>query len=173
MWWSRASKTHVHEHTSAHRFAHQVRQVSSSDPGMFCIGGMFFSSGCVLALKGLGWHFLVWFGGLFLVLGTLNLGIARGRPVAVRLDGQGASGYYVPTLTWDEVARVGVTKDGKAFAIEVSDIRAVRARQKTVWARLSMVKSIEGGWHILVSQQVVDMPVEDLADAANGFLRRG
>ncbi|MEP1992317.1 MAG: hypothetical protein ABJJ09_11775 [Ascidiaceihabitans sp.] len=131
--------------------------------------GTFFAGGGFVILvwgqEGRGFGVAVFLlGALFLYLGAINCGISRARPVALRLDANGASGYYVPSVTWDEVAMNGVdgADSGASPVFRLHHVQKLRARQKTAWARFGTVATGPQGWHLRVPQLVMDVPVSDL-----------
>lgn len=144
----------------------------------FSLGLPFAAAGAIIVgwgQEGRGFGVAVFLlGALFLFFGVMNFGIARARPVALRLDEDGASGYYVPSVTWDEVEKVGVERpnddDGGRLVFKLKDVQALRNRQKTAWARFGTMATGKEGWHLGVPQLVLDVPVDDLAATAQRFL---
>ncbi|WP_415919645.1 hypothetical protein [Tateyamaria sp. SN6-1] len=117
------------------------------------------------------------FFGLFLVigllltgLGLLNLGIARGRPVALRIDRHGMSGYYVPTLNWTDILRFGRTAPGsQTLAIELFDRAEVRRRQTSLMWRFNLRLPLGGNWHIVVPGEVLEHDLDRIVATAKRF----
>ncbi|MFC6636553.1 hypothetical protein [Sulfitobacter sediminilitoris] len=69
--------------------------------------------------------FFAWFAFTFLAL-------ARRRPVALRMDEKGISGYYVDPATWDEIKDVRAFIAGKGhrfLGFELKDPATFRDRQ--------------------------------------------
>ena len=100
-------------------------------------------------------------GVLLLVFGAMSLGMARGRPVGLRVDAHGVSGYYVPTLDWTEIVRIDRTEPGSTMlGIELFDRIAVRARQRSVISRLNLSLPLSGNWHILVPGDVLEADLD-------------
>ncbi len=115
------------------------------------------------------WLFLV-IGVALLGLGLLNFAIARGQPVALRLDRDGLSGYYIPTLNWTEVLRVGRTQPGRAtLGIELFDKDAVRRRQRSPMMRFNLRLKLGGNWHLVVPGDVLDADLDAVAQTARAF----
>lgn len=88
-----------------------------------------------------GWHFadgLALYGLLmFSGLAVYALGIAWARPVGLRIDQHGLSGYYVASLTWDEIKSVealGLYR-GHGIGLTLKDPQQFVARQ-SVWGRV-------------------------------------
>ncbi|WP_299686109.1 hypothetical protein [uncultured Tateyamaria sp.] len=68
---------------------------------------------------------------LLVVFGTMSLAMARGRPVALRIDRHGVSGYYVRTLNWTDILRFDRMERGSgSLGIELFDRDEVRRRQR-------------------------------------------
>ena len=66
---------------------------------------------------------------LLLWFAALAFGMARGRPVALRLDEHGVSGYYVPTLDWTDILRFDCkAARSPTLGIELFDRSEVRRR---------------------------------------------
>ncbi len=70
-------------------------------------------------------------------LAVFGLGLAIRRPVGLRIDGQGLSGYCTPSLSWDEIDGVEARSfhKGHGVAVKLSDPGAFWARQ-SAWFRL-------------------------------------
>jgi len=115
------------------------------------------------------WIFFV-VGVILMGLSALNFAIARGRPVALRLDADGLSGYYIPTLNWTEVLRVGPTGSGLGMlGIELFDRDAVRRRQRSPMMRFNLRLNLGGNWHLVVPGDVLDADLEEVTAIARQF----
>ncbi|MEM6304739.1 MAG: hypothetical protein AAF744_08470 [Pseudomonadota bacterium] len=109
----------------------------------------------------------------FLALGLSNFALAWRRPVALRLDAKGASGYYLDPVTWDEVVDVrAVRLNGRdAFGFELRDPEKVLARQPLLARFRSRALCRSFGLHLampLVLLQSAD--ITRLAAQAKAFL---
>ena len=71
------------------------------------------------------------------VFAIYALGLAISKPVGLRIDPDGISGYFAPSLRWDEIERVEpfYVHKGSAIGIMLKDPEAWRAKQ-TGWGRL-------------------------------------
>lgn len=115
------------------------------------------------------WIFFV-LGVLLFGLGVLTFAIARGRPVALRLDADGLSGYYVPTLNWTEVLRIDRAYPGReTLGIELFDRDAVRRRQRSPMMRFNLRLTLGGNWHLVVPGEVLEADVDAVAATARVF----
>ena len=123
------------------------------------------------------WAFVI-LGAAALAFALLNVGIARARPVALRFDGFGVLGYYVPTLNWSEIKAVTTFHDprsswhslsqatiievGPRLVFEVHDLHTLRMRQPNAWSRLKLLGSGVG-----VSASVLDGDFEHIVAIAS------
>lgn len=66
-----------------------------------------------------------------------TLGMAWHRPVGLRIDADGVSGYYAPTLRWDEISQImqSLSGGGRDIMVELRDRKAFKARQPR-WAQV-------------------------------------
>ncbi len=102
----------------------------------------------------------------------ISLGIKK--PVALRMDTQGISGFFADPATWDEVAEVGVItghKRRKFLGFTLHDPVAFRDRQ-TAWGRFkSYASGRSSGHHIVIPEAMMqDDTAETLAEKAKDFL---
>ena len=109
----------------------------------------------------------------FAALAVYFIGIALRQPVALRLDENGISGFYVTPATWDEIASVGTFEDTnryKFLGFALHDPIAFRDRQ-TPWGRLRSWSTGRGfGYHIVVQELILkEAKVADLAERAETF----
>lgn len=111
---------------------------------------------------------------------ALNVGIARARPTALRIDEFGVSGFYIPTLSWSEIKSVNALSDlqgdwhgfSKATIIEVGprlvfdvyDMHALRMRQPNAWSRLKLL-----GGQVILSGSVLDGDLERITAMINYY----
>ncbi|MEP5732136.1 MAG: hypothetical protein ABJL67_22505 [Sulfitobacter sp.] len=100
-------------------------------------------------------------------------GIAWRRPVALRLDRHGISGFYTPPATWDEITDIGIFKDtnhNRFLGFALRDPIGFRDRQ-TAWGRLkSHFSNRSFGYHIIVPDIILqDADVETIAEQAKAF----
>lgn len=112
--------------------------------------------------------FFAWFAFTFLAL-------ARSRPVALRMDEKGISGYYVDPATWDEIKDVRAFIAGKGhrfLGFELKDPATFRDRQ-TPWRRYrSWSLGRQNGVHQVVPEMVLAaVTVEELAKTARQFFQ--
>jgi len=109
---------------------------------VFFLTGLLFAPPALLVIRaegpswGLGMVALL--GSTMLAYGVWWLCVAVMRPVAVRMDADGISGFFLVSLKWSEIARMGVFKGDKGLrmlGIAVRDPVALHAAQ-TPWHRL-------------------------------------
>ena len=145
-------------------------------PARMSIGlGVFLTGFCAVAYV-YGAFFPLLFG-LFLVagvlliwFGALGLGIARARPVALRIDEHGVSGYYVPTLDWTEILRFDrMEARSRSLGIELFDKATVRARQTSRMWRFNLSLPLGGNWHIVVPGEVLADDLDRVVARAQAF----
>lgn len=88
-------------------------------------------------------------------------GIAIWRPIALRMDEDGISGYFAPPVAWDEVGDVEVFKEyserGDLFPITYLGIKlrkssAVYRRQSHRAGERMLRKARKTGYHFLIPQ---------------------
>ena len=108
---------------------------------------------------------------VFGLLATLNLGLALRKPVALRMDETGISGWYSAPATWAEIAQISVldgSKGAKLLAFALHDPIAFRDRQSP-WQRLtSAMNGRSNGHHIVISEMLLDgMRAADLLPLAH------
>ena len=109
--------------------------------------------------------------GLLLVyFGALSIGMARARPVALRLDRHGVSGYYVPTLDWTDILRFDRKEArSRSLGIELFDRAEVRNRQNRLMWQFNLRLPLSGNWHIIVPGEVLDADLGDIVATAQAF----
>jgi len=105
--------------------------------------------------------FLAFAGSFFLGwLGVVICGLGINRPVGLRIDAKGLSGWYVPAVTWDEVNYISTrkVKGNLQMLIHLHDFNAVVARQP---------KKTRVGRQILacLGQRYLAVPLSALEDA--------
>ncbi len=90
---------------------------------------------------------------IFGALAVWMLGIAIKRPVALRMDRHGISGFYADPATWDEIEKINVVADNKGnlcLGFALCDPVGFRDRQ-TPWRRFSYWSNNRGyGHHVMV-----------------------
>lgn len=101
-------------------------------------------------------------------------GVAYQRPVALRMDAGGISGFYADTASWDEIASVGVTtgpKGHKFLGFALHDPIGFRDRQSP-WRRFkSWDNGRASGYHLIVPEILLqDGNADDLAQKGATFL---
>lgn len=107
------------------------------------------------------------------LLGLWFLGIALKRPVALRMDSHGISGFYADPATWDEITDIGTFDDynrNRFVGFAVQDPIALRDRQ-TPWGRLKSHSSGRSfGYHIAVPETLLNgTDAETLATRAKAL----
>lgn len=142
--------------------------------GAVWLGGALIGLGLIPALIADRTHWLlvlaVVLGLLLAGLGVMNLMIARSRPVALRIDRHGVSGYYVPPLAWAEISRIDRTAPGaNTLGIALQDRDEVRRRQRSPWTRFNLSLPLQGGWHLLVPGEVLEADLDEVVRVARAF----
>ncbi|MEO0502710.1 MAG: hypothetical protein AAFZ14_05250 [Pseudomonadota bacterium] len=107
---------------------------------------------------------------LLLYFGALSIGMARARPVALRIDRHGVSGYYVPALDWTDILRFD-RKEARStsLGIELFNRADVRNRQRRLMWRFNLRLPLSGNWHIIVPGDVLDAELDDIVATAQAF----
>ena len=101
------------------------------------------------------------------------LGIALRKPVALRMDAQGISGFYCDPATWDEIKDIGLVigqKHHRFLGFTLRDPIGFRDRQSP-WRRFSSWASGRtSGHHIIVPELLLhDTCVDDLVVKAHAL----
>lgn len=90
---------------------------------------------------------------LFGVLAVRLLGIAFSRPIALRMDQNGISGYYADPATWREIDQIDLVTDSKgnvSLGFALNDPVGFRDRQ-TPWRRfLYWSNGRSHGHHVVI-----------------------
>ncbi|NNE54286.1 MAG: hypothetical protein HKN30_18015 [Sulfitobacter sp.] len=111
--------------------------------------------------------FFAWFSFSFLAL-------ALKRPVALRMDQKGISGYYTNPATWDEIKEVRTFSGGrghKFLGFELQDPVAFRERQTALQRFRSWSFGRQNKVHLVVPEIVLaKVTVEEIADIARDFM---
>lgn len=97
---------------------------------------------------------LATFGGL----GVYYIGVSRRKPVALRMDDHGLSGYYTQPLLWQDVAKMGPVKLANGdvmMGIRLADPIAHRALQSPWHRLLSTLNGRKGGYHIKIPPTIL------------------
>jgi len=110
--------------------------------------------------------------------GVYLLAIAIGRPVALRIDEQGLSGYYIPPVVWEDVARIGVWQQPSGeytLPLTYVGIRMSNSGQlyrgQTPAGREATNKALRRSkYHVLIPQIMLEMDADQVAGIANRFL---
>lgn len=119
--------------------------------------------------------FLSLFLAVSLVLGcAVPLAIGLRRPVALRMDQNGISGYYCDPATWDQIDKVGTfsgQKNRRFLGFALRDPVAFRDMQ-TPWGRYRSWSLGRGyGYHFAVPQTTIrDADVDALAQTAKTLM---
>lgn len=126
----------------------------------FCAAIMIFAA-TLPVWFGAPFHFLVLFGlgvGLiFAACAAYFIGIALKRPVALRMDANGISGFYADPATWDEISGVDVFEGHKSrlyLRFTLGDPGTSRPRQSQL-RRLTAFNLGQRKRHILVPETVL------------------
>lgn len=122
---------------------------------------------------------LIWFGpsihmvlglpctAVFGALSAYFFGIALRKPVALRMDQNGISGFYAEPTSWAEIRAIGVftTDKEKTFlGITLHDPIAFRDRQTPLRRLKSWSSGRSSGYHILIPEMILqDATARDLA----------
>lgn len=112
---------------------------------------------------GFGWALEPFCALFFGVSGIYLLGVAKFRPIALRMDQDGISGYYVPPLKWSEISEIDTYKeyvDGGPIYTKHVGIRASRTTALFQGlSRRAYDKAIRlenrTGFHILIPQMIL------------------
>ena len=119
-----------------------------------------------LALLGLG----------LLAVGVWHIGVAITAPVALRMDKDGISGYFIPPATWGEIADIGRHEvENKKYFIgfKLIDPMEFRDRQ-TPWQRLkSHLNRRATGFDLLLPGTMLkDVDVKATVSAAHRLAKQ-
>ena len=101
---------------------------------------------------------------------AVYIGLSLAKPVALRMDADGISGWYTRPATWLEISHISVldgAKGNKRLAFALHDPVAFRDRQ-TGWQRLtSAFHGKANRHHIVISQNLLqDVTADDLLPEA-------
>lgn len=121
--------------------------------------------------------FITWLTGVAAVFlapfSIILIGIAVRRPIALRLDRHGISGFYTAPAEWSEIDRIGIMKGPKGAKIlgfRLRDPVAFRDRQTPLQRFTSWLNGAADGFHISVPETILkDVAIEDITVRARAF----
>jgi len=103
------------------------------------------------------------------------LGVAVRKPVALRMDVHGISGYYAEPATWPEIMSIDAfkgTKGRKYLGFAFLNPDTIRKRQSALSKLLNWSKNPSYTYQIVVPEEILrDADVEGLAARARAFQR--
>lgn len=149
---------------------------------VICLAFLLFG---LLALGDAG-HFMIWLsliGAIAFGWPALHcFGLALRKPVALRMDAKGISGYYITPALWDEIAEIGTySQTAGALRHSGETVRFLGFRlhdpvgfrdQQTAWERLRSWSSGRGvGYHLVIPGTALDNDnLDALAAQAEVFM---
>ena len=110
---------------------------------------------------------------IFAALAVFSLGLARRRPVALRMDERGISGYYVEPALWRDIADIGLwsqPKAGRFIGFSLKDPKLF-FDQQSPWRRfVTWANGRNAGYHLIIAESILkDADVAELVRIAQTF----
>lgn len=112
-------------------------------------GGFYFADALFLvALLGFGWSCV------------FCVGLALAKPIGLRVDQHGLSGYYVPTLDWSDINGIIESRDRKTLHVDVRKPYSIVDRFSG-WERVRFTMNMSGG-AVGVNVSMIDGDYDDI-----------
>lgn len=116
---------------------------------------------------------LMIFSALFFGAGAVfAIGLALKKPVGLRLDAHGLSGYYAPTLEWSDIRQVPqrLSSGGKIILLDLKDPKAYWARQSRA-ARVMQALNLQAGM-VAVTVHMIKAKPDDILNLIHRYHAR-